>query len=58
MLKIRSKTINNEVLLFCFVLFCFVLLFFFVVVVVLFCLYPLSRRVFFRREVYLECEHK
>ena len=51
MLEIKSKTINNEVLLFCFV-------FFFVVVVVLFCLYPLSRRVFFRREVYLECEHK
>ena len=55
MLEIRSKTINNEVLLFCFVLFC---CFFVVVVVVLFCLYPLSRRVFFRREVYLECEHK
>ena len=54
MLEIKSKTINNEVLLFCFVLFCF----FFVVVVVLFCLYPLSRRVFFRREVYLKCEHK
>ena len=35
MLEIRSKTINNEVLLFCFVLF------FVVVVVVLFCLYPL-----------------
>ena len=50
MLEIKSKTINNEVVLFCFV--------FFVVVVVLFCLYPLSRRVFFRREVYLECEHK
>ena len=49
MLEIKSKTINNEVLLFCFVFF---------VVVVLFCLYPLSRRVFFRREVYLECEHK
>ena len=36
MLEIRSKTINNEVLLFCFVLFFVV-----VVVVVLFCLYPL-----------------
>ena len=51
MLQIRSKTVNNEVFLFCFV-------FVVVVVVVLFCLYPLIRRVFFRREVYLECEHK
>ena len=38
MLQIRSKTVNNEVFLFCFV--------FVVVVVVLFCLYPLIRRVF------------
>ena len=53
MLQIRSKTVNNEVFLFCFVVVVVV-----VVVVVLFCLYPLIRRVFFRREVYLECEHK
>ena len=39
MLQIRSKTVNNEVFLFCFV-------FVVVVVVVLFCLYPLIRRVF------------
>ena len=40
MLQIRSKTVNNEVFLFCFVVVVVV------VVVVLFCLYPLIRRVF------------